>query len=335
MPRHAVIAFLMGVLQVWSMIGIASARAESAPKGDPVVRALRQSEADKAPSVLNQACDLLRRAEDSREASVAERQRLLAEIAGKLRDEQPAMLQARGDAARLGLYGLPKNLKQAERFYTLAAERQSAESGYNAALLLYLNSRQKPNQATAKHILNVLQKSTITHYNVKGIVAAQAHFLAAQIHEQGLAGRKDPGKAFLHYRVSARNGYVPGIYRYLRMLSGSVAKLPEDERMPHVQEMRAMASRWKWASPDIMRLMGDLHAAGWVADKDGFYAQYHWRLAARMGGNPGASVRPPDAIQALPDPALERRLNSAVEAALKQNKARPRTYKLEFADVCS
>lgn len=334
MPGYTLLALLVCTFQLFGVIWTVEARAETAPKSDPVVRALRQ-DAEKDQVVLNQACDLLRRAGESQEASAVDRQRLLTEIAAKLREKNPAVLQARGDAARLGLYGLPKNLKQALHLYTQAAEAPSPESGYNAALLLYLGSRQTPEQATARRILNLLQKSTISNYNVKGSVAAQAHYLAADIYARGLTGRKDLGKAFLHYRVSARNGYVPGVYHYLQMLSRSIAKLSEEERDPHVREMRMLASRWKWSSPEIMRQMGDLHAAGWVADKDGFFAQYHWRIAERMNQASETSKRSQEVFKSLPDPAMESRLQKAVEAALQQNRTPPKNYALEFADVCS
>lgn len=339
---HAVCGLLMSA----TLIGPAAAQTPvsapttvPAPPTDPVVNALRRSEADAGRRLLNPFCQLLQNAYGSRRATASERQTLIAEIAGKLRERHPDMLYARGDAALLGLYGLAKNRQDALRFYTLAAGAKSPEAGYNAALLLYRHSGPQPQPALAQRMLKLLQKSTAIDYNVKGIVASQAHFLAAQIYERGLTGQKDLGKAFLHYRTSARNGYVPGIERYLRMLLGSVAGLSEAERTPHVQEMRTLASRWKWSSPEIMRLTGDLYVAGWIPDDDGgFYAQYHWRIAARMeqADNPQASVGAyQERIQPMADAVRERRLEDAVNAALKQHPARPATHALEFVNACS
>jgi len=48
--------------------------------------------------------------------------------------------------------------------------------------------------------------------------------------------------------------------------------------------MRMMSNRWKWHSPEIMMLTGDLYASKYFPDEDGFLAQYHWRLSQKMGG---------------------------------------------------
>lgn len=306
---------------------------------DPVALAIRAADqAAGASGAKASACTLLAAARDAKSGMESrDRKVMLEQIAGKLREGDVSMLRARGDAARMGLYGFQKNEQQALKFYLKAANAGSQEAGYNAALMIYQQARYQPDQATALKILDVLKKSSIADYNVKGVVSAQAHYIAAQIHEAGLSGKKNISDAFLHYRVSARNEYVPGIYNYLRLLSGAMHSLTSDQQQAAIREMRVMTSRWKWSMPDIMRLTGDLYAAGWMQDKSDFMAQYHWRISWLMDDN-GHRQSQVELFQSRirkMAPEMEKRLDEAVAAALRNNAARSAQTKLKFADLCS
>jgi len=302
---------------------------------DPVVNAMRQSDKEGSSNAKPQACELLEKASAGRGQVDARNLKIIADqIASKMREGDASMYWARGDAARLGLYGFKKNPQKAFSMYVQGAKAGSEGAGYNAALMLYKQASFNPDQATAQKILDLLQKSKASDYNVKGDVSSKSHYIVGRLYETGQAGRKDVGRAFLHYRVSARNEYAPGVYHYLRLLLGSLPHLSDQERRESLQEMRVMANRWKWSSPDIMRLVGDIYAAGWFKDKDGFMAQYHWRIAARMllaqGG--GKDVMS-DRIRRL-DTRLEKQLSDAVEAALRINSFNQAAYVLDFANLC-
>lgn len=304
---------------------------------DPVVRAiLEDSQGGKTTQALS--CALLEKV--SQKGKASEKKVLRDRIAALMREGDAEMYRARGDASRLGLYGFKKNEAQALQMYVKAAtlEKPSSEAGYNAALMMFRAARERPDQGTARRILDILQKSGATSYNVKNKGIVQAHYIAARIQEQGFAGTKDMTGAYRHYRAAARGQHVESVYHYMRMLASSLGQISEAERAPLVTEMRMMSNQWKWSSVDVMRLTGDLHAGGWFPDEDGFQAQYHWRIAARMEG---ASARPDHVaalqtrVRPLSSPAAEKRLEQAVAAAMKSNMFRPGKKTLEFSDLCS
>ena len=114
-----------------------------------------------------------------------------------------------------------------------------------------------------------------------------------------------------------------------------MGKLPEADRNIVIQEMRMMLNRWKWQSAEIMFLAGDVYASKWLPDENGFMAQYHWRMAKKMGGAREISdfdgavsrrIRPMAA-------ELEKRLDEAVEAGSKNVMAIK--HELEFVDFCA
>lgn len=96
-----------------------------------------------------------------------------------------------------------------------------------------------------------------------------------------------------------------------------------------------MMTRWRWQSADIMLLNGDMYAAKWIPDEDGFLAQYHWRMAQRMGGP--KEVRDfEDALKTRLkklSPEKEKRLEEAVESGIRNVMAVK--HELEFADLCA
>ena len=296
---------------------------------DPVVKAIRDASPDT--SRLS-SCVLLARANQVAPRSKAEeRKKAIEQVSQKLKRNDVAMLRARADVARKGLYGYKKDEPLALRLYERA---KAPEAGFNAALMLYKNQSAPLDAVSAKRILEVLKRSGAADANSRGSVGAQSHYIAGLIYESGLMGPSDVGKAFTHYRASARNAYVPGAYHYLRLVSQSLSKLPETERNAILQEMRMMTNRWRWQSADIMLLNGDMYAAKWIPDDDGFMAQQHWRMALRMGGSreiPDFENVLKTRIKKLP-PDQEKRLEGAVEAGLR-NVMRVR-HDLEFADLC-
>jgi len=243
------------------------------------------------------------------------------------------MLRARGDVARKGLYGYERNEELAYRLYSKAT--RSVEAGWNGALMLYRRSPNGVSASDARLILDLLQKSGAATQNSRGLVGSYSHYVAGLLNEAGTAGKPDLKKAFIHYRTSARNAYVPGAYHYMRLLVQSIPKLPTTEKGVVMQEIRMMVNRWKWQSPEIMFLAGDIYAARWLPDEDGFMAQYHWRMAARMG----AAREIADFEGALKtrvrrlSPEMERRLEEAIEAGFKNTMAVKN--ELEFVDLCA
>lgn len=255
-------------------------------------------------------------------------------VAQKIKNNDPNMLRARADAARLGLYGFKQDSQLA---FSLYKKARSPDAGFDAALMLYRGSDITRDPQVAKNILDLLYKSGAAAERSRGAVGAQAHYIAGLIQEGGYAGKVDMKKAFMHYRASARNTYVPGIYQYLRLLIQSLPALTSNEQQVAVQEIRLMTNRWRWQSPEIMMLNGDMHAGGWFPDdKDGYFAQYYWRLARQMEGGvviPSLQDALLRRIKSLPK-AKEERLQGDVHAALR-NVTSNTKHELEFSDLCT
>lgn len=314
----------------WLLLFVSTlAGANTSNVADPVVQAIRESAQDT--SRLS-ACVMLARANKPAESgSQASRKKAIEQVTQRLKMQEPGMLRARADAARKGLYGFRQDDGLALRLYE---RTRAADAGWNAGLMLFKATKDPMDPVTAKRILDVLQRSGATSMNSRGVIGAQAHYVAGVINESGALGQADKGKAFVHYRASARNAYVPGAFHYLRLLSQSLEKLPDVERNGVLQELRMMLSRWRWQSADIMLLNGDMYAAKWIPDDDGFLAQYHWRMAMRMGG--AREIRDFDGalktrIKKL-SPEKEKRLEEAVESSMRN--VLNIKHDLEFADLC-
>ena len=121
----------------------------------------------------------------------------------------------------------------------------------------------------------------------------------------------------------------------MRLLVQSMTKLPDTERAIVMQEMRMMINRWKWQSPEIMFLAGDIYSAKWFPDENGFMAQYHWRMAQKMGGTReiadfDGAIR--SRVHKM-SPELEKRLDDAVEAGVKNTNVVK--HELEYVDLCA
>ncbi|MBV7542112.1 hypothetical protein KW835_13525 [Acidovorax sp. sic0104] len=264
--------------------------------------------------------------------AIATRRKAIEQVSARLKRNEPAMLRARADAARKGLYGFKQDPDTALRLYERA---KIPDAGLNAALILFKAARDPMDPETGKRIIDVLNRSGAALPNSRGSTGSQAHYMAGLVHESGAAGSAEPKKAFEHYRASARNGYVPGAFHYLRLLSQTLEKLPESERSVVLQEMRMMMNRWRWQSADIMLLNGDMYAGKWIPDDEGFLAQYHWRMAQRMGGP--KEVRDfDDALKTRLkklSPEKEKRLDEAVESGIRN--VMPVKHELEFADLCA
>lgn len=299
---------------------------------DPVVQAIRQSNGGGG---RLEVCHALKKANAT--ASTVGEQKVRSDsvrfVAQKMKNSDTSMLRARADAARKGLYGYKQDPAMALMLYEKA---KSQEAGLNAALMRYQAVDITGNPAAAKQILTTLYKSGAAKERSRGLVGSQAHYLAGLIQEGGYAGESDLKKAFIHYRFSARSTYVPGIYHYLRMSVDSLKKLTDAERQFVIPEVRLMTNRWRWQSADIMMLNGDLYAGGWFPDEaDGFFAQYYWRIAQRMGGR--KEVRDFDnlihkRIKQL-SKEKEERLEGAVKAAMSNVSNAP--HNLEFMDLCA
>lgn len=304
---------------------------------DPVVNAMRQE--GMGSETKNKVCLLMAEAGGSVKVTPKRRKAAIKQLAANLRDGDVATLRARGDAARLGLYGIKTNLQDSMRFYQAAIRQGSAEAAFNVSIYLLQQANYRPDEVVAKKILSTLLKNTVTNYNAKGEMNSHAYFITAQIYQYGWTGEVDLGKAFLAYRASARNGYVPGIYSYLLMLSGAYPKMGEQERRDASQEINILTGRWKWATPGIMRLTGDFHAMNVLQDQDGFMAQYHWRLARHL-----ATQKPEEFRQELDllktriktlEPLQERRLESARQAAIKNNQPKAIDKSLRYVSLCT
>ena len=248
-------------------------------------------------------------------------------------------LRARGDASRLGLYGFKVNQVEAMRFYEAAARQGSAEAAFNVALNTLHATQWRPSEQEAKKILSALMTDTGAHYNANGSLYSQIYYVVGQVHEHGWAGKVDMGNAFLAYRASTRNSYVPGIYRYLSLLASSFPKMDAHEKRATQQEVNVLTGRWKWSFPGIMRLTGDFHAMGALGDFEGFKAQYHWRLAEHL-----VQLKPAmyaSEIELLKSrvvklaPLQEKRLDDAIKAAIRNNQPKLDDHPLQFATLCT
>lgn len=211
---------------------------------DQVVTAIRESTQD---TTKLTACLLLSQAASTSKADARTQKKAVELVTQRLKNQDVAMLRARGDVARKGLYGYERNEELAYRLYSKAT--RSVEAGWNGALMLYRRSPNGVSASDARLILDLLQKSGAATQNSRGLVGSYSHYVAGLLNEAGTAGKPDLKKAFIHYRTSARNAYVPGAYHYMRLLVQSIPKLPTTEKGVVMQEIRMMVNRWKWQSP--------------------------------------------------------------------------------------
>lgn len=319
----------------WLLAGQAQDRvAEPSPAIDPVVQAIRKSVGGSSQLSMCAALQWVKKKPQSKD-ELKKRNDAIRIINQKTKNKDANMLRARGDVFRKGLYGFKQDSAQAFKLYRQA---NSADAGFNAALMLHqqydLASKQHPQ--VAKQILAILNKSGASKKNSKGLTGSQAHYIAGWIHEEGYAGQANLRLAFEHYMASARNSYVPGVYRYLRLVAQSLPYLSESERAAALPEVRLMISRWRYHSRDIMELTGDLYAGRWLPDDDdGFFAQYYWRIAqlmAHTGEKENTEVVFTGKIKKL-SKEKEERLISAVQAA-KRNIVTA-DHRMEFIDLCA
>lgn len=307
-------------MPVMGMDAVVSAVQETAKDNNRISVCIQIAKANEAPSTKNASA----------------RKEAIEQIRSKLKIGDPLMLRARGDVARKGLYGYPRDPGMAMRMYERASRSQ--EAGWNASLMLYQSAQQGVNPQLAQRILGILNKSGASSFNSRGPVGAQAHYVSGLLLETGAVGKVEVKKAFLHYRASARNSYIPGAYHYMRLLTQSMSKLSEGERAVALHEVRMMTNRWKWHLPEIMMLTGDMHAARWFPDDEGFTAQYHWRMARKMATRLGGVTETTDfdntmrqRIKPLPV-EKEKRLEDAVEAGMRN--ATTIKHELEYSDLC-
>lgn len=313
-----------------TLVAGASLAADGA--ADPIVQMIRQSGG--ANTKLSM-CFALQSANMAVNDAAAAKKRSDAVrlVSQKIKSADAGMLRARADVARKGLYGFKKDEAMAQALYERA---KNPEAGFNAALMMYQSKSFATSPEVSKRILQVLYKSGAAKESSRGLVGSQAHYLAGKIHETGTAGEVNLKKAFLHYRSSARNTYVPGIFLYLQMLMRSLPKLSEEERQFALQEIRLMTNRWRWQSPDIMVLNGDLYAGKWFPDdSDGFFAQYHWRIAQKMSGK-----REMQNFDEMLQKRIKRltkekesRLDNAVQAAMRN--ITNNSHDMDFIDLCA
>ena len=324
----------MSIIRQQIVIALAVMTGSAALASEGVLQAVQES--GKENNRISVCVHLAKANEPATKANAQTRAKAAEQVVSKLKVEEPNMLRARGDAARKGLYGYPQDQGMALRMYERA--KKSPEAGWNAALMLYKASPDGVNPQMAQRLLSLLDRSGAATFSSRGVVGSQAHYLAGLLNETGATGKVDEKKAFLHYRAAARNAYIPGAYHYMRMLSQSLSKINEGDRAVVLQEMRMMTNRWKWQSPEIMMLTGDLHAARWFPDDESFTAQYHWRLAKRMAERLGGVTETHDfegalrqRIKALP-PDKEKRLEETVEGGMRN--ATTIKHELEYADLC-
>lgn len=305
--------------------------AHAANGSDPIVSAIKESTQDNSRLA---ACLLLAQASNKSNVGPDTKKKAINLVTQRLKNQDVSMLRARADVARKGLYGYGMDDTLAFRLYSRAVK--SAEAGWNGALMIYKRNPNAISKSDAHLIMSLLHKSGAAMPHSRGVVGSYAHYLAGLLSEAGTAtGKPDLKKAFIHYRTSARNSYVPGAFHYMRLLAQTMGKLPEADRNIVIQEMRMMLNRWKWQSAEIMFLAGDVYASKWLPDENGFMAQYHWRMAKKMGGAREISdfdgavsrrIRPMNA-------ELEKRLDEAVEAGSKNVMAIK--HELEFVDFCA
>lgn len=312
-------------------LSLAAGIAHAAEPHDQVVKAIQESVQD---STRLTACLLLQQANTKAgQIDSKTRKKAVELVSQRLKNADATMLRARADVARKGLYGYAQDEGLAFQLYSRA--RKSPEAGWNGALMLYQRSAGGLTPSNAKQIIDLLKASGASQLTSRGIVGSQAHYVAGVINEAGSVGEPDPKQAFVHYRASARNSYVPGAYHYMRMLLQSLPKLQDAQKAVVLQELRMMGNRWKWQMPEIMLLVGDMHAGGWLPDDDGFMAQYHWRMASRMGV--AREIADFEGVLKARHrrltPEMEKRLDAAVEAGMRN--AASINHQLEFADLCS
>ncbi|KLR58991.1 hypothetical protein [Diaphorobacter sp. J5-51] len=320
------------VLVYASIVAIGCLQAHAQDSMDGVVDVIRKANGG---GMQISACSALESINRRTSNPEKEKKRLEAIrfVEQKLKNQDPTMWRARGDVARKGMFGYPKDEASALKFYE---KSKAPESGLNAALMLYHTTDIASNPENAKRVINILHRSGASKDDSRGSTGAQAHYIAGIIYEAGATGTADLPRAFKHFRASARNAYVPGAYRYLRLLTQSLPKLSDGERQGALQEIRIMVKRWSWQSPDIMMLHGDLYAGKWFPDEaDGFFAQYYWRVASKMTGAKEATDWD-EALQKRLKPLSkekEKRVNEAVDAAMRNNVVNI-DHPLEFIDLC-
>jgi len=305
---------------------------------DPVIQILRETQRNQS-RPLNTVCLHFARLEHPESLLQTEVDALATLIANRLKEQDPGFLRARADIARLGLYGIQKNTRQALKYYLMAAQKGSWESGYNAALMLYQQSRYRPDVKTARKILKILALSGADQDSLKGLVAAQSQYLAATIYDRGLAGQRDTGKAFKLYRAASNNRYGPAAQRHLEMMVKALSNMSSEDRLLYLNEIETVIYHWKWRNPRVMKITGDLYQAGWFEDPEGFYSQYHWRLAAHYYGQMGAageSVRKTlqGQFKVLSNDLLQQRLEKAVQMAIANRDWQPLDRDLHYIDFC-
>ena len=322
---------MVRLIAIFVGVSVLSIGAHAVDVGDPIVNAIKESTQDNTKLA---SCLLLSQAGKQSKVDPAIKKKAIELVTQRLKNNELSMLRARGDVARKGLYGYEQNEGLAYRMYAKATK--SVEAGWNGALMLYKRSPDGITANDAKQIMDLLHKSGAAMPNSRGVVGSYAHYLAGLLSEAGSAtGKPDLKKAFIHYRTSARNSYVPGAFHYMRLLVQSMTKLPDTERAIVMQEMRMMINRWKWQSPEIMFLAGDIYSAKWFPDENGFMAQYHWRMAQKMGGTReiadfDGAIR--SRVHKM-SPELEKRLDDAVEAGVKNTNVVK--HELEYVDLCA
>jgi len=321
---------LLVALLVSSSLSCAFAAQGSEDYSSAIAQVVKK-EAQDAPKLSY--CVLLEKANaPSGEISQGERKKAIEAASQKLKMNDPSMLRARADVARKGLYRFKQDENLAIQLYVKA--NKSPEAAWNAALMVYQRSQDKLSAENANFIMYNLKKSGAISERSRGVVASYANYLAGLIEESGVTGQPNIQQSFLYYRNSARNGYVPGMYHYMRQLMRALPKMESSEKGLALQEMRMMSNRWKWQSPEIMMITGDLYAAKWFRDDDGFMQQYHWRMAQKMGAT--HEISDFDGVMRARvkrlSPEKEKKLHEAVEAGMRN--VLHIDHPLEFIDIC-
>lgn len=284
-------------------------------------------------TITDPYCDLFSRIPLEKDESV--RRQLIERVAVDLKDENRAVLRARADVARQGLYGFNLDPKTSLRLYIQSALAGSQESAYNAALMLYQLSNAQPEPKMASRIMGLLEKAQVDGSPPKKESAVRGYFLAGEVYRKGFLGEKDPEKAFYSYQHAARKNYYPAIYPYLSLMVNMMPKFHDEELSVYIVELPKLFNRWKWESADIMRLAGDAYGAGLLPD-DGVMAEYHWNLAVRMAPSHG-NLDSISRYRRPLDPLLQKRVERMLRRTLS---SRPnlgstvRSAKPDFVDLC-
>ena len=158
---------------------------------DQVVTAIRESTQD---TTKLTACLLLSQSASTSKADARTKKKAVELVTQRLKNQDVAMLRARGDVARKGLYGYERNEELAYRLYSKAT--RSVEAGWNGALMLYRRSPNGVSASDARLILDLLQKSGAATQNSRGLVGSYSHYVAGLLNEAGTAGKPDLKKAF-------------------------------------------------------------------------------------------------------------------------------------------